>query len=395
MQHIIKSIKYTLTGLDKNPCIIYTGVGTFAGLKSLDENGISYLEDKNYHQFPPTLQKIFRENKDLHLCIILIDPMQESPIYMSTDNNLQKKLFNDNDWIHIQNNEIELYINERITVYPFRNSVKTEAYSRNNHNNNDYIDITNDLHELNQLCIEKDLTFIYHDFTGQDTSTYIENFFYESIKDHLDHIIYGFGNGFISGCYFDLTEPYGYIPTITEINEINERKVIKTFNIKHVLYNYKDVSEIISLNEYIHNTIDKYHPENISIIYAHIHQLKLDFETKFKNYIIHLLRIIKDYSDKLCNDVSDFDIDSYMEHYCLTQLSNENKLNIISMFKNKDIDIFNKTLYIIAKIYETEIKILLLNTQYENNNCYDIIKLIVQNPDKYQWYNDFNLIFNK
>ena len=89
MESIIHSISSTLTGMGTDPKMIYMGIGTFAGMLT-DVNGVAVLEPKNYHQFPPTIQDIFMKYRDMHLFIILIDPSQEKPIYMSTDQELKK-----------------------------------------------------------------------------------------------------------------------------------------------------------------------------------------------------------------------------------------------------------------------------------------------------------------
>ena len=147
MNHIVNSIKSTIHAID-GPCIIYVGVGTYAGLITDTNNG-RILEDQNYHQFPPTLQDLYKKNKDLHLINILIDPMQENPIYMTTDQNLNKKLFNNNPWHCIEHDNVEVYINDRISVYTFRKNIYTQA--SNYHNVEGLTDITEDLKELNQI----------------------------------------------------------------------------------------------------------------------------------------------------------------------------------------------------------------------------------------------------
>ena len=59
MDNIIASIESMIhqPEFQDIPIMIYVGIGTFAGLMTNDD-GIMYLEDKNYHQFPPCIQKI-------------------------------------------------------------------------------------------------------------------------------------------------------------------------------------------------------------------------------------------------------------------------------------------------------------------------------------------------
>jgi hypothetical protein len=292
MDLIVSSIQNTINSpeLRNAPIMIYVGVGTFAGLKT-DIAGQMVLEDKNYHQFPPCVQKIFTDNKQIHLFTILIDPLQEDPIYMSTDIQLQNRLFN-SDWIHIKDST-EVYINNRITVYPFRKAVKTHI--NNYHFDNSIVDITNDLSKLNRMCIENDITFLYHDFSGQDTPKLLEKYFDKQIQNNLDHIIYGIGGGYINGCYYDFTSPESFFATITEYES---RKVVKVFSIIRKLneYNFlKESGEMINWNDYLSFEIERFGVENVESIMTQLSNLKEDFKFKFKNYIIYILRIVKEY----------------------------------------------------------------------------------------------------
>lgn len=384
MDEIIDSISYIIDGLDNIPCIIYMGIGTYAGLLTND-NGCIILEDKNYHQFPPTLQKIYKENPDVNIFIILIDPLQEKPVYMSRDNNLKEKLFNNIDWISIENN-LELYINERIYVYPFRHMVKTKAYDINNID--DIIDITCYIDRINRMSINKDLTFIYHDFSGRDTSFYIEKYFYNLIKNNRDHIIYGLGNGLINECYFDFTSSASFLATKIDYRS---RKIITSFNLRYIIEKHKDLENNILLDKYIYDIIDSYGLKNYENIQGQV-QITIDnFKYKFKNYIIYIFRIIKDFNDKLINGGICERIDEII--YYISTFSKEISDYINELIKNRDINIFEKTLDIFGKLYINEIKIALLNTQYFKYSYIDILKIITENKDKYKWFESFDMIF--
>ena len=65
----------------ENPVFIYIGVGTAAGM--LNAQGI--LPQEHYHQFPPFLQNLRNEIKNVHLFLLLIDPQQENPPYLTRD----------------------------------------------------------------------------------------------------------------------------------------------------------------------------------------------------------------------------------------------------------------------------------------------------------------------
>lgn len=383
MDTIISSIQDTIHSLehDDTPVMIYVGVGTLAGLLT-NQNGNMILEDKNYHQFPPCVQKIFTDNKDLHLFIILIDPFQENPIYMSSDKNLNQRLFN-SEWIHI-NDPVEVYINNRISVYPFRNSVKTQIKDSNNH---DVIDITDNLYNLNKMCIKNDITFLYHDFSGHDTSKLLEKHFMNQIQNNLDHIIYGIGCGYINGCYYDFTSPETFFATITEYNT---RNVIKVFNIIKKINEYNILKEtnhnlhFNNFNEFIENEIDKYNIENTEIIISQFTNLRNDFKYKFRNYIIYILRILKEYNYDEQNKI---DLNYYLNKIDVNK-------NIKSFIESKDSELFEKTIEIFAEIYKNEIMIMTQNTNYVQFNGIEIIKIITDNPNKFTWIDSFNKIFN-
>lgn len=378
MNNIILSIKSTLDGLNNEPCMIYVGVGTYAGLMT-EKNGIRFLEDKNYHQFPPTIQQIFMENRDMHLFIILIDPAQENPIYMATDKELKNKLFDGNEWACIEENDFEMYVNNRITVYPFRKAVYTQP---NNYQYDEkYIDITQDLLYLNRLCIEHDLTFVYHDFSGIDSFKSIENYFYDFIKDDLDHIIYGFGNGFISGCYFDLTEPRSFLATITEIEN---RKIIKAFNIKKMMNEYNKLKSNTSITEFMTLYVDKFGIQNAEIIYGQIENMINEFKYNFKNYTIYILRILKDFNNisKKKDDIK----------YYIRYLSSNIINSISNMIEQNEPYIFDKTIKLISEYYDIELKLCLLNTDYKRYQPIEILHMITSNENKYKWFDEFSSI---
>ena len=383
MDLIVSSIQNTINSpeLRNAPIMIYMGVGTFAGLKT-DIAGQMVLEDKNYHQFPPCVQKIFTDNKQIHLFTILIDPLQEDPIYMSTDRLLNQRLFN-SDWIHIKDST-EVYINNRITVYPFRKAVKTHI--NNYHFDNSIVDITNDLSKLNRMCIENDITFLYHDFSGQDTPKLLEKYFDKQIQNNLDHIIYGIGGGYINGCYYDFTSPESFFVTITEYES---RKVIKVFSIIKKLNEYhflKETGQNIRFDDFMGFEIERFGVENVESIMSQLSNLKEDFKFKFKNYIIYILRIVKEYNyDEKKDSILDL-------NYYLNRIDTDKKIRM--MIDSKDKELFQKTIEIFAEMFKNEMMMITTNTRYEQFNGIELIQMVIANPDKYKWFDSFNQIFN-
>jgi hypothetical protein len=387
MNHIVNSIKSTLTGID-GPCIIYVGVGTFAGLITDTNNG-RILENQNYHQFPPTLQDIYKKNKDMHLIIVLIDPLQEDPIYMATDNNLIKNLFDNNPWHCIQDKNLELYINDRISVYTFRKNVYTQA--SNYHNTEGLSDITEDLRELNTFSIQNDITFIYHDFTGRDTYKDLNVYFKDLNTEHCDQIIYGIGNGFFTGCYFDMSDKKSHLATIIEYKK---KKVIKVFNLKHIINQYNLKYQNINnfpIDMYFSLVLEKYGFEQSEQIYGQIEKMLEDFKYNFKNYSIYLLRKVKEFNERLSEGIPEQEDDNFCNsYYYFNNMPKYVKTIIEELYKTKDINIFTKCIDIIADVYEKELNFITLNSELKNYSSVQILNYITSNPDKYKWFDAFD-----
>lgn len=191
LERIYDSIKEEIQNLNKNvPVIVYTGVGTFAGLKN--ENGI--LEPQNYHQFPPFLQELCRVIPKLQLYSVLIDPIQENPPYLTRD-------------FPLTNSAPDTYRNNQMTVYVWRQRVYTQPHAPIE----DAVDITQVLHELNTFAVQESVSTLYHNFTGVRNHMLAE-YFDPQLQSELDHIIYGLSMRRDHGCYFDLAELSSYLP---------------------------------------------------------------------------------------------------------------------------------------------------------------------------------------
>ena len=125
---IIKNIEEDILDIPENaPILIYIGVGTFAGLITIDNNNLRILEDCNYHQYPSFIRNMKNEIPNLHLYIILIDPIQENPPYMITDKRIQE------DFYQTDNEDKFKSIDNRITTYVLRKTVITDVYKYNVH----------------------------------------------------------------------------------------------------------------------------------------------------------------------------------------------------------------------------------------------------------------------
>jgi hypothetical protein len=270
---------------------VYVGIGPCAGLTK-EVDGVRIVEDENYHQFPPVLQKLYMDNKNMHFLCIYIDPALENPVYITRDQIIRQKLFDNNQWIRDENEFC--YENKRISVYPFRKSIKIKNTKYNIEY--DYLDITEHIERLNNLAIAHNLLFVYHDFTGNENIKYIEEYFMDNISSHLDHIIYGFGNGIITGCYYDFRKVESFFAYLYE-NQ-NGRDIVKVFSIQQIINKYNsmnnDMQLAIPFIHYMNNIIALFPEEMLDIIMSQIKIYIDKFTEEFKNYIFNLLRFVYD-----------------------------------------------------------------------------------------------------
>ena len=244
------------------PVLIYYGVGTAAGLRNAD--GI--LEGENYHQFPPFLQNLKNEIPELNIHLVLMDPNQEHPIYMKNDMGLGLTEITE-----------DLYVSDRVTIYVLRKDV----YTQETHDPA-ALNITHDLVCMNTYAMINNITLMYHNFTGRSNET-IAELFDQDLMEHLDHIIYGFGNRQDLGCYFNLNEmvlPYRIISP----PEPGSRPMVKFYNIyKYIII--KDYTRLV-------NTAKKYNDHMQGLIQTQTEQIKTHILSEFRNHLFHKMRMV-------------------------------------------------------------------------------------------------------
>ncbi len=243
------------------PIFLYIGVGTAAGDKH-------YLHLDNYQQFPPFLQDMRNQVPNLHLFLLLIDPQQESPPYVATDYALEDRYKSDCHYRSV-NGLLQTFV-YRLTVY-----TDADVYPPANG-----LNITPLLRDLNAFAKEKQISLLYHDFTGRKMSLLAEHFDNEN-ADHLDHLIYGMSAREDHGCFFDLTQPTAYFPYKIE-KQANKRPVIKMFN--YYAYIKKDnyAESVVDLESYpltMHTIAVKQREQIIRVI-----------QINFKTIYLSLLR---------------------------------------------------------------------------------------------------------
>jgi hypothetical protein len=287
LHSIYADIKNTINNQEEPgaPALIYTGIGTVAGLRN--ENG--QLDSMNYHQYPPFLQDLKNKYPFLSLFIVLIDPIQENPPYMIAD----KGFLNNN----VESNDDTKYKYdikaEKITIYVLKQNVITEPYidpykGEENKNNinainiNAMTDITNDLRDLNQYtALKNNVTTVYHDFTGRRNDLIAEYFDEEIAAADLNHIIYGLSVREDHGCYFDLNLISSFMPY--RLNNAGSR--IEFFNIFQYIKENR-IKDIAS-------DAKKYYPPSMhEMIHIQSEKAIAAIKTEFKNNIFSTMRVL-------------------------------------------------------------------------------------------------------
>jgi hypothetical protein len=331
-----------------HPVFIYTGVGTAAGLIN---RATGILEQKNYHQYPPFLQDLKNTIVNLHLFIILIDPQQEDPPYLMTDQQLKK---------------------ENVSVFTLRQSVYAEPY-----NSADYaIDITVQLRTLNQFAIQNNITTLYHDFSGRRVNLLAE-YFDKEIGEHLDHVVYGMSARTDHGCIFDLTDlsayfPYRLYPSPAE----NKRTILKLFNVfKYLVQETNKNIDVIDAS--------LYPPYMHEMILLQKNQIITTIKSDLKNNMLSILRIVT----RLLNGTDKHEEVPHLYIFnFLPKLAREHSINLFNDRNYKDLltylmNLFGKEINVISRLNHLDI------------DGHEILKFIINSPNSYDWYKNINDFF--
>jgi hypothetical protein len=176
-----------LTIPSESPVFLYVGVGTAAGMM----NAGGTLFAQHYHQFPPFIQNLKNNFPQMHIILALIDPCQENPPYVVLDHRLLNKSTPDQ----------YTNLNGTLQVHVLREAVYTEPYLPIPA---EAVNITRELQQLNAFVIQHRVSMLYHDFTGRAVRLLAE-YFDDTLRHHLDQVIYGMSARTEHGCYFDLT----------------------------------------------------------------------------------------------------------------------------------------------------------------------------------------------
>jgi hypothetical protein len=337
------------------PVFLYIGVGAAAYDKKI-------LPLEHYQQFPPFLQDMYNKVPNLHLFLLLIDPYHENPPYVATQYKLEDP------------NKSEChYRSDFLQTFVYRLSVYTDADLNANANG---LNITPMLRDLNQFAKEKQISLLYHDFTGRKTALLAEHFDGEN-KEHLDQIIYGMSAREDHGCFFDLTLPTAYFPYKLDYHE-NKRPIIKMFNYYYYLFNnrYPQSSE----------DLQTYPKEMHPFASAQKQQMIQIIRTFFKTTNLSVLRQVRklQLSEANAHDA----VDAEDSKYLFNDLPKLYREMFTELYKEKNYNLLFELLF----NYSSSELDLLAQLKDMDMSGEDLLTFITLNEDPYKWYNDMNEI---
>ena len=332
----------------EEPVFIYVGVGTAASRKE-------HLPLEHYHQFPPFLQDLHNKIPKLHLFLVLIDPLQENPPYVVTD-------------YMLKGNDTH-YKSEFIQTFVYRDQVYNDPDLNENG-----LNITPMLRDLNEFAKEKQVSLLYHDFTGRQTALVAEYFDCEN-KEYLDQIIYGMSAREDHGCFFDLTEPNAYFP-YKLVHPENSRPIVKMFNYYKYCVNQTYAESAIELQTY---------PEEMQdLATVQKDQIIRTIHTQFKTTNLSALRQVRKLL--LEDQAQQAEEDHNMANYIFNDLPKFYREMFKDLFKEQEYDllyemVFNYSASELEKL--AQLKELALSGE-------DLLTFITLDEDPYKWYNTMN-----
>ena len=388
--HIMNDIKQ-IAGNNNNPCIVYVGIGTYAGRVEIDENGNKYLSEEHYHQFPLALKELYIKYKNLQIFTILIDPFLEENLFMVNDINLSNSLQENVEWEKTVHNTVERYMSmghrsNRLHVYTVRDSVIIQKEETINEDPSAYryTDITENIRMIHKLCLDMNMLYLYHNFTGHSIRS-IYDVFADEIKDDLNTIIYGLGNGYIDGCYYDLRPPNAKLAHVM----LNDKKRPYLY-----VYNIDSIHKYNDIEMFFEDTHEMFGDEMLEIISA-INTCMIDrFKFEFNNYIFSHLRHTYNEQIEIMKDGASPNT-MYIHDYDLQPFNTIQSKYIKNLYSTRDVDIFEKMKALVSEHFKYIIKFILAQTQYNELTSHDIIEMITNDrKNVYTWSQVFKNIFN-
>jgi hypothetical protein len=338
------------------PVFIYIGVGTAAGM--INNNG--KLPPEHYHQFPPFLQEMRNQIPNLHLFIVLIDPRQEDPPYLTTE-------FNCN------NAEGSLH------VFVYRHNIQTDAYAPANYLDKP-INITEALRDLNHFAIEHNATLLYHSFTGNWVALLAEYFDNDNlVAEHLDHIVYGLSAREDHGCLFDLTQANAFFPYRLEKTAQHLRPVVKLFNYYYFIINDNLAAVEMEITKFPERMWPLITDQKTNIINM--------IRSRFKNINLSLMRQMR--LKMLASQAQAAQAQAAQEEniYFFNDLPYAYREMFTDLYKEKEYSTVCEVLFhYCAKQLDVLARLKNMDISGE-----EILQFITADVDPYKWYNNINL----
>ena len=358
--------------LPTEPVFIYIGVGTFAGLLNQADGT---LAPENYHQYPPFVQDLRNRVANLNTFLVLIDPQQENPPYLTRDFPVVEVELNHYKSVSVSvsvsvSENVSQNQSQRLQVLVYRNAVYTDPDVRHYHDER-AINITAALQDLNKFAVENRASLLYHDFTGRRTADLAEYFDYDC-EAAMDQVVYAMSAREHHGCYFDLSKPDAYFAIKVVHDRCSERPIVKMFNyFKYILNSqYAEAeAERQSYPAYMHPFIEE---QKQHIIH--------DIKTEFKNNYIAALRQIKKI---ILNPESDVDPNTYLYNHVFNRYQCE---MLLELLRTKEYILLEEILF---NICAAKLEVLAYLKQMDLTGE-QILKFITADPDPYQWYKSMN-----
>jgi hypothetical protein len=252
--------------------------------------------EKDNHEFSPFLQKLHRDNPNVPIHIVLIDPLLEHHPYVVCNNVNKSEDWNINTLLnhgrYTSTCDSDVYLNDAssMSIYCVRNIV-----SYDDDHSGTAFKIVEWFTKLNTLVKEKSYFLAVNDFSGNSLYSYSEKNKL-LIGDSLNHIIYGIGACGDYGCHVDLSNP---VCLFAQIPNGNGTKVFNPYLFEQCIYNTKPI--ICELSCYTSSKI------NIDCM---VMQTKCMISNMLRTMLLHICALRKSFL--LLKDES-----IMMEHHCM------------------------------------------------------------------------------
>ena len=371
-----------LTIPSESPVFLYVGVGTAAGMM----NAGGTLFAQHYHQFPPFIQNLKNNFPQMHIILALIDPCQENPPYVVLDHRLLNKSTPDQ------------YTNTNGTLqfHVLRKAVYTEPYLPIPA---EAVNITRELQQLNAFVIQHRVSMLYHDFTGRAVRLLAE-YFDDTLRHHLDQVIYGMSARTEHGCYFDLTRENAFFALKLEGQfppppGQQAQEFLQLFQPRHPNVDNHARPMVRMFNYYkfiVTNTlpdakreIAQYPPAvSTNLIKPQLNEIIYIYMTRFKHMQLTMLRQVR---NALIQPDSEFALNLHQSPDILNDIPLLQRAPFLELLQEKEF----KALYDLLFIYvANHINVFAQMTEMDISGS-EILTFITADADTYKWYNNIVL----